>query len=227
MKATANIYVDNSIELRPSQREEIYEGLEIIGAEIGSVSVQATKRITLKANSQGLVAPEKVGLKNLPYLVDLHLIIAPLASPGYEYQRLGLSFRGTGVTFINSLGSLASLRTTTPHEVAHSLGYVLPNSHHSDPHSTTHCADPTCIMHRSYEPLPPKDPLDEIPATKALKTLLGKLTGNASTTNAAITRRAFCGDCKSDFSRTIDQHERRLKNGRIISKGVGVSLAHL
>lgn len=143
----------------------------------------------------GFVVPKNVGLRNLDIGTHLHVIAAPLA----DSDKLGIAWRGSGISWVNTTEASQSYAATTAHEVAHSLGFLLQDAPWKDHESPGHCSNARCVMY----------------ATEVLRPQLLKgvphFGGGADD---------FCTPCKADVRDLGEDHANKILYRRTIQGGV-------
>jgi len=141
----ANIY---SMEpLTPVAREAVNDGIGMVAAYMGETVSTRELLVRLPMTQRGTVNAKRVGYGNLDKLVELHLMAVPLDKG--EGEAIGLAGLGRGWSFVDTMhGAADVMRTTSAHEVAHGLGFVIASSEQADPKSPNHCCDGNCIMHK-------------------------------------------------------------------------------
>jgi hypothetical protein len=142
----ANIY--SSFELEPQTRNILSDGLSIVGQYVGGISILRFNQLTMKTNTSGETTT-KVACTNFDPAVALHIFAHPLKG-FHEKKRLGVAYSGSGVSHVDTRSSASALPIVVAHEVAHSLGFVLPDSPQTALVSRGHCGDIGCIMHERY-----------------------------------------------------------------------------
>jgi hypothetical protein len=213
----ANVY---SLEpLAPAAREAVHDSLDMVAAYMGEAVVARELQVKLPLTAAGLVNPKQVGYSNFDMMVELHLLAVPLEGSA---ERPGIADVGRGVGFTNITGNSKPLiRTVTAHEVAHAVGFVLPDSAQADPDSQYHCLAASCLMNRRV--VTDTETLITTPKAPLLERLRGKKAAPLTESTVRLVNRQydFCGDCKADLHHYGQRELNRLRYHRLtVSKKV-------
>jgi hypothetical protein len=214
----ANVYSQET--LQPEVAKAVADGIDVVAGYIGETVSIKELQVRLPHNRYGSVNPNRVGFKKLDGMVELHVMAVPLE---YENEAtLGVASIGHGFSFIDTNSNNPQvLRSTSAHENAHALGFVVPLSRHEDPASPFHCSDPNCIMNNKIvifdtlqalaEPISKRNPLT---LDKAETDLL-----RARSLQIANGQNDFCSPCKKDFRDKGSYNIGKLRYGRLVNKG--------
>lgn len=212
-----NIY---SLEPLPGDiRDAVHDGIGQMAVYIGETITSKEFCVKLPTNESGRVKSARVGTANFDIMTELHTLVVPLDSAA---GRLGESFSGTGVLFVDpSSKSPEVIRTTAAHEAAHSLSFVDEETGHSMPNSPTHCQREKCIMF-------PDVFTEERVVEEMVKrrTLLDRIVGRCAVTEpkrlVAIANGQFdfCNDCKTDMRELGQRNLSELRYARLLSRKI-------
>lgn len=204
---SANIY---SVELLESRSmEAISFGLGLVGEHVGGIAVNKSLIVRLP-QADGVVRAKNVGYEKLDPFIDLHIFAAP-----YNESSLGFSYIKTGVSWINlDTESEKGSHLTTAHEVAHSLGFVTPESPQSAPGDKFHCSCEECIMGSALTSIHVYD-LQETKSWFGLR----KKTMEVMT-EVIQKQQSFCGDCVVDMRTNATKNIEDIRHRRVITKKV-------
>jgi hypothetical protein len=213
MQIRAKIYSPEA--LKPEVKEAIFDGMDMVLTYMGQIAVAKTEVVTSSLRSpEGVIDPSRISYKRLDRLVELHLVAVPFRHQQRQVGDVieifaGHAMVGSGCSAIDTLGSAAQIRTSTSHEVAHSLGYVQPDR--MDPKNPYHCGDSDCIMHYAGR-LTSQRPINGSGMQYEENSFLSAYK------DAAINQHDFCLPCKMDMRETGEKHIIDLRHNRIFNR---------
>jgi hypothetical protein len=215
----ANIY--SLSELEPEQSVSIREGLDLICGYIGESIATRNFKVAVAQEPNGFVRPERVGVRNFDHMVELHLLAVPLTRKSDGTERLGLAGVNSGVAFIDPYRTTPlSLRSTTAHEAAHALGFLLPSAEQAVGHDKSHCKCPDCLMHTQRL----TDVWDEEEYQKYLgirnKGIIGRFKTRGAPEAKLHIQEDFCNPCQGDITDYGARHIGELRTKRLVRKKV-------
>ncbi len=144
------VYTADTIELE--QKRVVNHGLGLISDYIGGLANPQFKRVGFKSLAVDIT---KVRMGSFDINTDLHLLMhdfcIPYNSvPNYAMSQganiPGASLIGTGTAWVKPDWTHPLTPATIAHELAHSIGYVLPDSPQSIKAVGAHCSSEGCIM---------------------------------------------------------------------------------
>ena len=204
----ANLY--SSEPLEPSFKQSVSDGLDLVGQNIGGISLAKTHIVKLPVSSHNKVDVTRVGFKKFDTLTELHIMAVPL--DGVYEANAGLAYFNFGIVWLNTaiLKAKSEIRSITAHEAAHSIGYVLPDSPQTFNVSESHCSCDDCIMYRSYSMDRDSESLIE---ASQLKIDVG-FRKTFKTMGIALPSEEFCTPCRADMIDTAEENIEQLRMNR-------------